>query len=369
MQKWWLANRHKLPLELRNEDRAEMEGILGNLPILLNVLLYVKLDNKEDEDPMDYDQQLSQIHDKLKDSQQVKEMVANILVFAERQSKKLRDTLELLVYRKALGACLTENDIAESAEDLLNWRHFYVEEGVGKSTCGIARKVAAGFLQQVSAGSTFLTPKWYNSLRLAGPNPSVLGFFTEQMILSWISQVGCPDLGPSFARPSRVVVFSGKLPKISLDIGFSLYIPTAFNFQAVDAIMVFRLTTPGQRRLWLACKSRCLQAILIRRPPPFRTGNGGNRWLIVQWWQSVVDCPKVSFGFLWVLEETTGKVEMEEIPMGERTLRGVKKVWHPPFTRVHISVENISKDIGAKLRAARANHALNDELPISRRFL
>ena len=132
--------------------------------------------------------------------------------------------LTLYSYRKALGACLTENGIAESAEALLDWRHFYVEEGVGKSTCGVARKVAAGFLPQVSAGSTFLTPKWYNSLRLTRSNPSVLGFFTEQMLLSWISQVGCPNVGPSFARPPRVVVFSGKVPQISGDVGFSLYI-------------------------------------------------------------------------------------------------------------------------------------------------
>ena len=93
MQKWWLANQHKLLLELRNEDRADMEGMLGNLPILLNVLLYVKMDNQEDEDPIDYDQQLSQIQDKLKNSQEVKAMVATILVFAERQSEKLRDNV------------------------------------------------------------------------------------------------------------------------------------------------------------------------------------------------------------------------------------------------------------------------------------
>ena len=75
-----------------------MEGMLGNLPILLNVLLYVKMDNQEDEGPMDYDQQLSQIQDKLKNSQEVKAIVATILVFAERQSEKLRDTPQLLVY-------------------------------------------------------------------------------------------------------------------------------------------------------------------------------------------------------------------------------------------------------------------------------
>ena len=247
-------------------------------------------------------------------------------------------------YRKALGACLTENGISESAEALLDWRHFYVEEGVGKSTCGVARKVAAGFLRQVSAGSIFLTPKWYNSLRLAGSNPSVLGFFTEQMLLSWISQVGCPNVGPSFARPPRVVVFSGKVPKISGDVGFSLYIPTAFNFRAVDSIMV-------------SINDARTEAIVVGVQITLSTSHSDSESTFFQdwqWWQSVVDCPKVSFGFLWVLEETTGKVE--EIPMGERTLRGVKKVRHPPFTRVQISVENISKDIGAKLRAARVEH-------------
>jgi len=249
-------------------------------------------------------------------------------------------------YREALDACLTGNGISGSAETLLDWRHFYVEEGVGKSTCGVARKVAAGFLRRVSAGSTFLTPKWYNSLRLAGSNPSVLGFFTEQMLLSWISQVGCPNVGPSFARPPRVVVFSGKVPKISGDVGFSLYIPTAFNFRAVDSIMV-------------SINDARTEAIVVGVQITLSTSHSDSESTFFQdwqWWQSVVDCPKVSFGFLWVLEETTGKVDMEEIPMEERTLRGVKKILHPPFMRARISVENISKDIGAKLRAARVEH-------------
>ena len=99
-------------------------------------------------------------------------------------------------------------------------------------------------------------------------------------------------------------VFSGKVPQISGDVGSSLYIPTALNFRAVDSIMV-------------SINDARTEAIVVGVQITLSTSHSDSESTFFQdwhWWQSVVDCPKVSFGFLWVLEERTGK--LEEIPMG-----------------------------------------------------
>lgn len=247
-------------------------------------------------------------------------------------------------YRNTLSACLTEGAVADDAESHLDWRYFYAVNGVGKSTSGIARMVGARFLRRVVSASDFLTPNWYDSLRLAGSNPSVLGFFTEQMLLSWISEMGCPNAGVEFSSKPTVVVFQGSRPHISHKVGFSLYIPTSFNFRAVDAVMVSLNETRTEAvvvgvQITLSNKHSDSEARFL------------HDW---QWWELVLDCLKVSFRFMWVVEDATGKVPREDIEVGYRLLRGENKVWRPTFTRSHITVESISKDIGAKLQGARA---------------
>lgn len=51
------------------------------------------------------------------------------------------------------------------------------------------------YLRTVCPAQDFLSPKWFNSLTVAANNPSVLGFFTEQMLLSWITIEGCTAAG------------------------------------------------------------------------------------------------------------------------------------------------------------------------------
>ncbi|KAF8539195.1 hypothetical protein BDD12DRAFT_805523 [Trichophaea hybrida] len=73
-----------------------------------------------------------------------------------------------------------------------------------------------------------------------------------------------------------------------------------------------------------------------------------------QWWKTVLDCPDVSFGFLWILERAERKL-LEIVDAGNRALRGVIKVPHPGFIRYHVAVKDISNDIGAKLEVACAH--------------
>jgi hypothetical protein len=186
--------------------------------------------------------------------------------------------------------------------------------------------------------SDFLTPQWYDSLRLAGSNPSVLGFFTEQMLLSWISVNGCPLGGKEFAVRPKTITFPGKKPEMDPDEGFALYVPISFNFRAVDAVMVFR------------DKARTEAVVVGVQITISKTHSDSETKFFAdwQWWESVLGCSKVSFRFLWILEDAKGKLGTEDVDAGKRPLRGTTKVFHPPFTRTRVTVKDISKDIGER---------------------
>lgn len=94
-------------------------------------------------------------------------------------------------YQNTLSSCLTEGSVADRAQSLLDWTYFYAV-GVLKN---YLRRCPQSW-REVSARSrnagNLLTPHRQNSLRIAGSNPSVLEFFTEQMVLSWTWERGCP---------------------------------------------------------------------------------------------------------------------------------------------------------------------------------
>ena len=102
-----------------------------------------------------------------------------------------------------------------AAEFLLDWRYFYFSKGIGKYTCGFAQQVRASFLLQIMNAAHFLTPNWYESLCLADLNLSMLGFFTEQMLLSYISITGCPSVGPDSPVSLCQFFFQTKTPVVS----------------------------------------------------------------------------------------------------------------------------------------------------------
>jgi len=190
----------------------------------------------------------------------------------------------------------------------------------------------------------FLTPNWYESLRLAGSNPSMLGFFTEQMLLSYISVTGCPSAGPEFGGQLKSVFFQTKTPVVSSDMnGSFLYIPTSFNFEGVDAILVS--VNQGKKEAVIVG----LQ-ITISKTHSDSEGKFFQDW---QRWEDIFRGLKITFRFLWILEKIDGKILEEDVEGINRSLKSGSRQLRPPFRRAYTSVMGISKDIGTKLEIAR----------------
>jgi hypothetical protein len=70
----------------------------------------------------------------------------------------------------------------------------------------------------------------------------------------------------------------------------------------------------------------------------------------------VLHCPPVDFQIQWIVEDVEDS-QPEEVDAGDRTLKSGTKVLHPRFTRTHVTVEDVSQDIGAKLEVTCTSKA------------
>ena len=194
-------------------------------------------------------------------------------------------------------------------------------------------EAGARYLRSVVSADDFLTPHWYSSLRIAGSNPSVLGFFTEQMLLSWISREGCTSAGDQFGGRPKSTVFDGSKPQVNLEDGVSLYIPIRLNFRAVDAIMV-SMDKKRDEAIVVG-----LQITITKR----HTDSEAKFFRDWQWWTTVLGCRRVFFRFVWVVEDTAGKPYQERIGQSVRVTRESRTIHSPAFRRIYASVMDVSK--------------------------
>jgi len=230
-------------------------------------------------------------------------------------------------------------------EPYLDWRHFYVRNSKGGVTCGVARRAASDFLRSLGNPEEFLGPQWYGSLKLAGSNMCVLGFFVEQMVLSWMAIRGCGFIETRLdKRPTTVLV--GEIPEdVSMRAsGVVLYVPTVYNFPAVDAVLV--ATGPEGTAVVYGIQVTISQ-----------THSNSEEMFLRQWeaWLEQLDLPreKIQFGFVWVLEDRGVKPALENVPEKAVALRHDKKIVHPDFKRLRVTVQEVSPEIGYKLSEAR----------------
>jgi len=86
------------------------------------------------------------------------------------QILKLMSRREMDRFRATWHACIVGDPVAPECGIYIDWRYFYVLEGEGRATCGIARRVGAEFLRLVGIPGDFLQPQWFDNLKMAGNN-------------------------------------------------------------------------------------------------------------------------------------------------------------------------------------------------------
>jgi len=239
-----------------------------------------------------------------------------------------------------MRACLL-NATTRDMPKLYDHRYFYIEDSIGHCTCGLAQETMARVLRDIGE-DIFLDSEWLNSMITFRNNPSVLGFIVEQACLSSISQKGLKVGGLGFDNIPTIMFQKEPTYKTSEQI--AIYVPIAFNFKAIDGLILSLDTSPSEG---IKGKARLIPIqITIASSHSDSATTFFNKW---KNWIKGLEEYDVEATFLWITEGTRATIEVEK---NEMELRKVQKS-RPSYTLVNVTIEDVNKDIGRKLKIAR----------------
>lgn len=134
-----------------------------------------------------------------------------------------------------MGACLRGDKITKFSNRVFDHRYFYVtKDHIAHCNCGVAFQVMAGIVREHEF-SAFSGPQWYSTVELSSSNPVVQGFLVENVCLSRIAADGLRVIDERHSVFHHQPNWQNLL---SSDHTHRLYIPTDFNFQAVDGAIL-----------------------------------------------------------------------------------------------------------------------------------
>jgi hypothetical protein len=244
-------------------------------------------------------------------------------------------------YEQSVLDCLSNREVVAEARNYLDWRYFFAgSDSIGHTTSEIARQIAGRHIRPQVGLDEFLRSRWYDSMARA-PNRTALGFIVESMVISWIVAQGCVGAGNEFDARPKYKFFPASQPEIEGDEGFTIYIPQAFNFRAVDALLV-HVDTSTREAIVVGVQITIAKYHSESEEPFMR------RWAIYEE-QLKEFCKKVSYRFLWIHEELGNKPIREEVAAVIKELKGGQRTVSPAYTRLRTTVQTVSPSIGRKL--------------------
>ena len=147
-----------------------------------------------------------------------------------------------------MEACLQNAAISNDkhAKSVYDLRYFYVKEGRGFYTSGVAFESMLAIFRE-RRFQNFNSDGWYTAVSETG-NPIVKGYIAEQICINKISAKGLPmvdagltmmEVTPFSVRPAwNMEVGKGSSKQASKYSTVHLYVPTAYNFPNIDAVIL-----------------------------------------------------------------------------------------------------------------------------------
>ena len=239
-------------------------------------------------------------------------------------------------YVPLMRACLTRSYVLGS--EMLDHRYFYIEDGYGRYTCGLARQGIIAFLRMYAEENIFLGHEWYLALTAFKNNPSVIGFTVEQMIISRIAARGL-DWGDGYIPPAHVTPFLGKATPL-LDNQSTYFVPLKFNFKAIDALYA---EVDEHKR---TAKVVAIQITVAK------SHRDSEVEFFESWeaWTGLLGGFTITPIFLWIVEEKRCRVDIEEKLSKLRT--GEITFW-PKHVTHWVSVDQVDKTLADTLAKIR----------------
>lgn len=138
-----------------------------------------------------------------------------------------------------MEACLQNHPVTHNLRNLYDLRHFYIDANdIGQCTCGVAFESMMSILREHRL-KDFCDQEWYFAVERS-PNPIVKGYLAEHICLCSILQNGLSAVSSTLTRldNSSFEAQPNWNNLVSTDKTRCLYILTAFNFRAVDGVIL-----------------------------------------------------------------------------------------------------------------------------------
>ena len=238
-----------------------------------------------------------------------------------------------------MKACLQDQAVPRDDRDLYDLRYFYVDgKGVGHYTCGVAFETMMRILR--SRRELFCASGWYSTVRKS-TNPVVRGFIAEQICLSSIANDGLTaihdDLGPMATATFETV--PDWYPFLNSGHTHRLFIPTAYNFKAVDGVILL-LNRSG--------KSALMLPIQFTLSPRHRSSD--DVFYTTMWWEWVRPLEEAGFKvestFVWI-DPNQPADEIKDVVI--KAFRHNEKTVRPGYRAKHIEVEKVDLKLASAL--------------------
>jgi hypothetical protein len=199
-------------------------------------------------------------------------------------------------------------------------------------------------------------------LENSGRNPSTMGFYAEQMIISSFAVRGCTfDEAGGFKNKARrgkgkpvptsipTIEFLKDSPTIKQWAGRTLYVPQTFNYGAVNAILI-HLADKATGNAKPRAVVMGIQLTISNR----HSDSELNFFAHWKQWTCQLDDYDVEAKFLWVWETPPGGGRHTEVKKASTARWANKRIKLPEREVINLSVADVDNEIGRRLAKARA---------------
>jgi hypothetical protein len=226
--------------------------------------------------------------------------------------------------------------------NLYDHRHFYIDDdSIGHCATGIAFQAMTSFVRE-HRSAMFCGGEWYEAVERFSSNPVAQGFLAEQILLTQIAQNGLTKVDKRLTTMPHAVFDAQPswLNIISSDLTHCLYIPTAFNFPAVDGAI-----------LYLDRPNKAMHLFLIQITLSRHHKDSAETFFTQMWrswvWDYVDADLNVESTFVWIDKNQPSSEVREGVSITSR--QGTTNV-HPEYKSRHIGIVDVDPRLARALK-------------------
>jgi len=328
MEQWWKHYSSSLPSpRLEEEQRLLVESLTGRIPLLLRALF--QFEGK----PFNEHQFLA--------STEIAKVWDDIHSFYQRLKEGPSWSAQAELYYEIMSGCLQHAEIPIHPNHLYDHRYLYIEGDIGNYTCAVAFRAMTAILRD-HRFMTFRAAEWYTAVELSSNNPVMQGFMAEHICLSRIAAEGLKVVDQRLTKMDHAVF--QVLPRwqdlLSSDHTCCLYVPTSFNFPAVDGAILLLDHKKKIAHLFP------LQITLSLRHRDSDATFYAQKWR--SWTKGITEAgfTNIATTFVWIDKKQPSS---EAKPKVSRTTRQGTTAVHPGYQSIHVGIKDIDPTLAKRL--------------------